>query len=225
MNNRELRKFIKQISGTQYEWKGSLDNLFRIFDKNISTYNPDNLLDIGCHDGDKTIQTANYFKIDMHNIYGVDSDDRRISTCKNIFNAHKIDLESEDLPYEENMFDLVVCNQVLEHLKNYRKVIDDMIRITRKKGYIVLGIPNLAHLINRIYLVFGIQPMCIHIDGPHVRGFTHKSFVDLLSSLDRAELIDFTGTTMYPLPSIIGNFLSKYLIGLSGYICYLLQKV
>jgi len=40
MNNMALKKIIKQIAGTQFEWKSYIDNLFRIFDKNLSTYNP-----------------------------------------------------------------------------------------------------------------------------------------------------------------------------------------
>ena len=75
-------------------------------------------------------------------------------------------------------------------MKNYRKVIDNLIRVTKTKGYILVGIPYLAHLINRIYLMFGVQPMCIHLDGPHVRGYTHKAFVELLTSLEEAKLID-----------------------------------
>ena len=65
-----------------------------------------------------------------------------------MFNAENIHSERDVLPYKDEMFDLVICNQVLEHLKNYRKVIDDIIRVTRKGGYMIFGIPNLAHLIN-----------------------------------------------------------------------------
>lgn len=142
-----------------------------------------------------------------------------------IFNAEKIDLETEELPFKDNTFDLVICNQVLEHLKNYKKVIDDLIRTTKNQGYIAVGIPNLAHLINRIYLLFGIQPMCIHLDSSHVRSFTHRSFVNMISSLEKVKFIDCKGSLMYPFPLIVGKFLARHFIGLSGYICYLLRKV
>ena len=221
-----LKEYIKRkFIGTQYEYETHLDNMFLIFEKHLKTHDPNNLLDVGCGNGDRTIRMANYFNIDMHNTYGVDYDDQNVIACKKKFNANKIDLETDDIPYEDNTFDLVICNQVLEHLKNYRKVIDDLIRVTKKKGYIVIGIPNLAHLINRIYLMFGIQPMCIHLDGPHVRSFTHKSFVEMLASLEGVKSIDCKGALMYPLPLIIAKFLAKHFIGLSGYTCYLLQKI
>ena len=42
---------------------------------------------------------------------------------------------------------IVVCNLVLERLKNCHGVFENIIRIT-KSGCIMIGIPNLAHLIN-----------------------------------------------------------------------------
>ena len=215
----------KKIIKTQSEWESHIENILYLFDKNISTYNPDSLLDVGCGSGERTIRIANNFNIDMHNTYGVDCNNQHVIACRKIFNAKVIDLESDNLAYQDNNFDLVICNQVLEHLKNYKKVIDDIIRVTREKGYIIIGIPNLAHLINRIFLIFGIQPMCIHLDSSHVRGFTHKAFVEMLNSLRQVELIDYTGSLMFPFPYYIAKYLSRYLVGLSGYTCYLLQKI
>jgi methionine biosynthesis protein MetW len=222
----KFKEYIKyRFIGTQYEWESHINNMLRIFDENLKTYSPNNILDVGCGNGDRTIRIANHFNIDIRNAYGVDYDEQNVIASKKRFNAKKIDLETDDLPYEDNTFDLAICNQVLEHLKNYRKVIDDLIRVTKGGGYIAVGIPNLAHLINRIYLLFGIQPMCIHLDGPHVRSFTHKSFVKMLDSLQGIELIDYKGALMYPLPLIAAKFLSKHFVGLSGYTCYLLRKV
>ena len=221
-----LKEHIKRgFIGTQHEYESHIDNMFRIFDKNLKTYVPNNMLDVGCGIGDRTVRVANRFNIDMRNTYGVEYEEQRVIDCRKTFNAEKIDLETDDLPYGDNTFDLVICNQVLEHLKNYKKVIADLIRVTKKGGYIAVGIPNLAHLINRIYLLFGIQPMCIHLDSSHVRSFTHKSFVKMLASLQAVKLIDCKGASMYPLPLIIAKFLAKHFVGLSGYTCYLLRKV
>ncbi len=172
----------------------------------------------------RTIFLANKLNIAMHNIYGVDIDVECISTCQQKFNAEIADLEQDRLPYDDEFFDLTVCNQVLEHLKFYENVISEAIRVTRKRGYIVLGIPNLSHLINRFLLIFGIQPMCLALDGPHLRGFTHKAFLCLLRSNTKLDFIDHTGSIMYPIPFIIAKHLARYFVGLSGYTCYILQK-
>ncbi len=39
------------IIGTQYEWESHIDNIFRIFNKNLKTYSPKNMLDVGCGKG------------------------------------------------------------------------------------------------------------------------------------------------------------------------------
>jgi len=222
--NKAIHLKLKKLLGTQHEWESYIDNIFRIFAKNLRSYNPDNMLDIGCGDGTRTIRIAEYLNVSMNNVYGLDSNDDLILTSKNLFNASRVDLETDDIPYKDNTFDLVICNQVLEHLKNYKKTISEAIRVTKKQGYIVFGIPNLAHLINRIYLLFGFQPMCIHLDGSHARSFTHKNFAKLLDSLESVKLINCRGSLIYPLPLYIANLASDYFVGLSGYVCYLLHK-
>jgi len=221
----KLKEFVKRsLIGTHHEWESHIGNIFRIFDKNLKEYYPYNIMDVGCGNGSRTIRIANYLNVDMNNVYGVDYSENFVTTCRNLFNVNKIDLEIDNIPHDDDTFDVVICNQVLEHLKNYSKVIDELIRVTRKNGYIVIGIPNLAHLINRIYLLFGRQPMCIAMDGSHVRAFTHRSFVAMLGSIQMTKLIDVEGSLMYPLPFFFGRPLARHFVGLSGYVCYLLQK-
>jgi methionine biosynthesis protein MetW len=228
MNTTFFQKFkeylINNFIGTRHEWKSHIDNVFRVFDNHLKEYYPNNIIDIGCGDGSRTILIAKYFDLDMSKVYGVDYDENLISECKTLFNVSKMDLEVDTIPHSDEFFDIVICNQVLEHLKNYKQVIYELIRITKRGGYIVIGIPNLSHLINRIYLLFGIQPMCIHLDGPHIRAFTHRNFVKMLSSMPSIKLKDTEGALMYPLPFFLAKYLVRYFVGPSGYVCYLLQK-
>jgi ubiquinone/menaquinone biosynthesis C-methylase UbiE len=222
----KLKNILKyRFLGTQYEWESHIENIFRILRKNLKNYIPNKLLDVGCANGDRTIQIANYFDMNFSDVYGIDFNNDFVSNCKKFFNAAVVDLETEILPYDNDIFDFVICNQVLEHLKNYSKVIDELTRVTKTKGYILIGIPNLAHLINRIYLLFGIQPMCIAMDSSHVRAFTHRSFVRMLDSLSEIRLLDVEGSIMYPLPLFLAKAFARHFVGLSGYVCYLLQKV
>ncbi|MBL7131180.1 MAG: class I SAM-dependent methyltransferase [Candidatus Omnitrophica bacterium] len=206
-----IKEVIKEkFIGTQYEWESHIENVIRLFNDNLRFYQPHNMLDVGFGSGDRTLRIAKYFRMDMQNVYGIDYNSQHVVSCNNTFNTKIVDLEIGWLPYEDNSFDLVICNQVLEHLKNFRKVIDEITRVTKVKGYFVLGIPNLAHLINRIYLLFGIQPLCINLNSSHVRGFTHKSFVELLNSINNVKLVDFKGSLMYPLPYPLAKLLSQH---------------
>jgi len=221
----QMKTFLKhRVLMTQLEWTSWNDNALHTITKNVIKHKPETILDIGCGDGKGVIQIANCFNVNCSKIHGVDISDASLEVCRRKFNVIKIDLEKDDLPFRNDSFDLVNCNQVLEHLRNYRQVIKDAIRVTKNGGYILIGIPNLSHLINRILLLFGIQPLCIALDGPHIHGFTHKSFLKLLMSLDRVEIIDFTGTVMYPLPYFLAKIMSKHFVGLTGYTCYLLRK-
>ena len=223
---KSTKQFIKtKILGVDNEWESHIENIFRLFDTNITANPPKNLLDVGCGDGTRTLRLAEYYSIDKKNLYGLDYDQNLINFCNLEFDSSRVNLEVDPIPFNEGMFDLVICNQVLEHLKNYQRVINHMIRVTKMGGYIVIGIPNLAHLINRIYLIFGKQPMCADINSSHVRAFTHRSFALKLSSIKTVKLIDFKGSLMYPFPFSFGKLLSKYFVGLSGYVCYLLRKV
>ena len=221
-----VRPIISHLLGVSFEYESHIDNIFRLIKKNLSSYYPSNLLDIGCGDGKRTIHLAQHFNIRMDHVYGLDAHDLFTGSSQNTFTVSQIDLEINPLPYQDDMFDLVICNQVLEHLKNYDSVLHQMIRVTKAGGYILIGIPNLAHLINRIYLLLGIQPMCISLDSrQHVRGFTHKSFLDKIRSLPKIHYIDCTGSTIiYPLPISLAKYLSKFFVGICGYVSYLIRK-
>jgi ubiquinone/menaquinone biosynthesis C-methylase UbiE len=221
-----VKEFIKKkIIGTQSEWQSHIDNIFQLIDSDLTHYKPKNFLDVGCGSGDRTQRIAEHFQIQSEHVYGVDNNHNLVSQCKEIFNVKQLDLEIEDLPFEDGCFDLVICNQVLEHLKNDQRTIENLVRVTKQHGYILIGIPNLAHLINRLFLLFGIQPLCNRLRTSHVRGFTHSAFVQMLESIPDIKLISSAGALMYPLPFFLAKPMSSYFKGMSGYICYLSQKL
>jgi hypothetical protein len=62
----------------------------------------------------------------------------------------KIDLDKEyPIPVETNCFDTVLCTDVLEHLNEFHRVFDELIRISNK--YVIISVPN-ALLSFRSYL-------------------------------------------------------------------------
>ena len=154
----KLKEFVKRsLIGTQHEWESHIDNIFRIFDKNLKEYYPYNIMDVGCGNGSRTIRIANHLNVDISNVYGVDYSEDFVMTCQSMFNVSKIDLEIDNIPHDDDTFDIIICNQVLEHLKNYSKVIDELIRVTKKKGYIlnmvfIVVIGNLIWM-TKIYII------------------------------------------------------------------------
>lgn len=49
---------------------------------------------------------------------------------------------AEDLEFPNDFFDFVYCQTVLEHVKDMRKSINEMIRVSRQGGWIFIAAPN-----------------------------------------------------------------------------------
>jgi len=65
---------------------------------------------------------------------------------------------AEDLPFRDNYFDLIFAREVLEHIFQPNKFIDETKRILKKGGKIVISTPNLNSWHVRLLVLFGYAP-------------------------------------------------------------------
>lgn len=97
------------------------------------------------------------------------------------------------LPFPDRTFDLVVCNDILEHLLEPLKVLQDAIRVLRDDGTIVISVPNHFYWPMRLRLLFGMGIIWRGLlsdhgaayhewDYMHVRFFTYKGFRQFLNA-------------------------------------------
>ena len=99
----------------------------------------ESILDTGCGEG---------FTINLlikngigEKIEGIEFSKEAISLGKKLFPKAKIEQGSiYSLPYKSNSFDLVLCNEVLEHLENPQKAMSEIFRVT--KSFLIISIPN-----------------------------------------------------------------------------------
>jgi SAM-dependent methyltransferase len=181
------------------------------------------LLDVGCWDGEftkmygDTLQTKENHGLDFFEAILDIARARKIQ-------AHKIDLETELFPYSNDTFDVVVCNQVLEHLKQVYLPVSEIHRVLKVGGYAVISVPNLAASHNRALMLFGRQPATIRIMGPHVRSFTMHAFTQFLCHNDLFRCKQIAPVGMYPFPERIGSAFSRLLPSLCHTPVWLLQK-
>lgn len=111
-------------------------------------------------------------------------------------NQHILGGAGEYLPFPEGSFDLILSNEVIEHVQNDRKAIQEMVRAVRVGGRIVLFCPNRwypfethgVHWRGRYH--FGNIPLVNYLPGhfrnqlvPHVRAYTRKSLGALFEGL------------------------------------------
>ncbi len=56
----------------------------------------------------------------------------------------------QTLPFKDESFDFIACTEVLEHLKNPFCVIEELVRVLRPEGFLLLSIPNFWNVRGRL---------------------------------------------------------------------------
>jgi SAM-dependent methyltransferase len=183
------------------------------------------LLDVGCGEGGYTMQHVTAVGVPVDRVYGVEYHPEHLKAAGERFRTVDADLETEQLPFEDGSMDVVICNQVLEHMKNIFWLLAELDRVLTVGGVLAIGVPNLTSLINRVVLLGGRQPVTVGIEGPHVRGFAHRSLRDFLLRHQGFELELELGSSLYPWPARLGaERLARQLPALSAYSFYALRK-
>lgn len=141
--------------------------------------------------------------------------------------AYQLNLERESFPVPGNSIDIVIANQVLEHAKEIFWIFDQVCKSLRPNGHLIMGVPNLASLHNRILLTLGLQPTPIRSASAHVRGFTRRDVIDFVNTCfpGGLELVGYKGANFYPFPPSIARPLSRLLPGMAWGNFYLFRLV
>ena len=197
-----------------------IENYIRKYEKSKKNFK---ILDIGCGWGQDLTGLLEISK--NIELYGIEIDDEKIAACqqKNI-TIYKINCEKDRIPVNDNFFDIIIINQVLEHTKEIFFICSEISRVLNKQGILIIGVPNLASFHNRILLFFGYQPTCIELMGPHVRGFTAPSLKNFISIENYFIVKEIKGANFYPAPPQISKILSKFFPQLSVSIFLLIER-
>ena len=111
------------------------------------------ILDVGAGSGGIVTE----FKNATNNLIGIDVDKKGIS--RNNFLDRAIIGDAERLPIESNSVDVVVCQFVLEHLKNPEEVFREIYRVVKPGGRFVFITTNVC---NPFMLISLLTPTGIH---------------------------------------------------------------
>ena len=117
-----------------------------LFDKYIRTYEImkslshiefNTLLDVGGAEGYKAYIVQELFNAK------VISSDLSVEACKRaneIFNIASVVADIHELPFNNDEFDIVLCSETLEHVKNFDKAVSELLRIAKKA--VVITVPH-----------------------------------------------------------------------------------
>jgi SAM-dependent methyltransferase len=188
----------------------------------------DALLDLGCDDGARTMMWVDAARARV--VKGVEVVASRADVAK----ERGIEISAADLggalPYDDETVDVVVSNQVIEHLFDTDRFLSESRRVLRRGGVVVTSTENLASWHNVVSLLLGWQPFSLtnistegaignplglwadgsdtgvpdSVTWQHRRVFAARGLVDLHRAHGFTD-VELLGAGYYPLPRHVGR--------------------
>lgn len=159
------------------------------------------VLDVGCHTG--AFGRAVKQKCAAE-VWGIEPSRDTAAVAAGALDRVFNDFFSDALPLPDQYFDVIVFNDVLEHMENPWAALKLAARKLAPKGCVIVSIPNLRHIDNLMHILrerdFNYEPAGIR-DKTHLRFFTRKSAPKLFegSGLDVVHL-EGVNEECYPSP-------------------------
>ena len=175
-NDQKSYHLISNISENDLDDNNSLKKMLRLVGNNKR------VIDFGCAVGD----FAQMLTAKGCQVTGVEVNAKAAKVaeqyCEQVI---VVDLDfvslAEILP--QQAFDVVVFGDVLEHLRDPWKVLEETRQLLKPEGYVVASIPNIAHGAIRLALLQGRFEYMTQgiLDNTHLRFFTRKTVEELFA--------------------------------------------
>jgi 2-polyprenyl-3-methyl-5-hydroxy-6-metoxy-1,4-benzoquinol methylase len=155
------------------------------------------VLDLGCRDGSLSRAYA-----DGNEIVGVDADREALAAARKLgIETHWADLD-EPLDFADASFDVVVAGELLEHLRDPHRIVDDVRRVLRPGGVFVASVPNAYRLKNRLRFLLGRDP---EDDPTHLQMFAPHDVLTLLDTFEKQRVHFIAGRLVRIQPRFFAN--------------------
>ena len=135
------------------------------------------ILEVGCRSGNLT----QYYHSE-NDVIGVDVDRNALLEFEKRLGLKSkwVDVDSEQLPFDDNHFDTVVFSEVMEHLRFPQKALCEIARVLTKNGTLIGSVPNAFRMRNRWKFLLG-KPF--ESDPSHLRSYSHETLKEELSKV------------------------------------------
>jgi 2-polyprenyl-3-methyl-5-hydroxy-6-metoxy-1,4-benzoquinol methylase len=150
------------------------------------------VLDVGCRYGSLT---RTY--VSDNEVVGVDVDREALEQAAALGIEPVWADAAEELPFEDESFDVVVLGELLEHLPMPERTVFEARRVLRKGGRLVGSVPNAYRLKSRLRFLLGGAP---DPDPTHLHLFAPGELRALLADFDQVQLRFVAGrlTALHP---------------------------
>jgi 2-polyprenyl-3-methyl-5-hydroxy-6-metoxy-1,4-benzoquinol methylase len=182
-----------------------------------------NILDVGCGVGPLLKHLTKFSQV---NVYGVDISEKAVKAARRVgYNAFRCNVETEKLPFNANFFDIIVVNNVLEHLNEPDKSLREIHRTMKENGKFILCVPNVSHPTSWFMQIFlDLPPMAsARYRSVHVRDYTPRILKCVLK-LNGFKPKQIKGTYIYPFSNVIGRRLAHLFPRLSAEVILICEK-
>lgn len=123
------------------------------------------VLDLGCGIGD----LGRWKPEASIEVYGLDIDQRAVKQAKEYEKAQVYDLESGNLPFDDEYFDAVLAKDILEHLRKPWELLSEIYRVLKVDKIVYASVPM-------------ARPKVVWGDYTHVRGFTRAALTTMFKN-------------------------------------------
>ena len=169
------------------------------------------VLDLGCGAGTPTrLLMSDRSK---YHVTGADLSEQALARYVCDTQRDGVLLDAQHLPFGDRSFDVVVSDDVIEHLVDTDAYAREISRVLARQGWLFMSTPNLAAWFNRIGLLFGLQPAFSEVSFErifgrpgddvvgHLRLFTSRSTREFLDH-HGFEIMDVRGARFEALPKM-----------------------
>jgi len=202
---RKIHWVITNMARIREYYQGSRPEII-----DLINHSPKRILELGCGDGSFRLLLDGELEY-----WGIEPFNKAAELARK--NLHKVinDTYESAFPYlPDNYFDLIICNDVIEHFTDHDSFFSSIKTKISEDGYIVGSIPNVRHIYNLLNLVFKkdwkYQDDGI-LDQTHLRFFTEKSlrrtFMQHGYSIERLKYIEIIKPRFFPPRRLFYNIL------------------
>ena len=129
-----------------------------------------------------------------YELWGVDIDPSRVEDFQSLDKSRlkACNVETDTLPFDDNTFDVVLCCELIEHLRiNPLRMLREAGRVLKENGSLILSTPNRSRLISRIRLLKGNPD----IESPYlafkrVEDYGHAGHIRLYTFGELREMLE-----------------------------------
>lgn len=147
--------------------------------KSIMEDTEGNILDLGCHGGTLTNFISGLKKGSM--VCGLDISENAIAYAREKYPRAEFKIHdlNNGIPYPDKMFDAITCFDVLEHVFDPPKLINETKRVLKNSGYFIIDIPNETPLFKFIWFIWTNMKGRVW-KGVHINHFSAADLEKLL---------------------------------------------